>query len=274
MSCSPGCDAARASGSRTTYETFIQARLADYHEWRHPHTDHTIVGLELDDHGLVAVGSHEAEFVRDGGQVVTATYLECAAVRTDLQGADLTDVDPLDDDDRRVTLGRYLLEVLLSDIAERERALIVRAVVARENTRSLRLCARIGLTDERDGSGPAVCPTDWTNCRVTTATARASTHPGIGRRGGPGRISPAARGIEAGPRVARARAVERARRRARAGVSARRSRRSASRASLVATRSALAIRCRGGGLRVFADSSDRSAIGTDSVSVGRGWIGR
>jgi RimJ/RimL family protein N-acetyltransferase len=28
--------------------------------------------------------------------------------------------------------------------------LIVRAVVARENTRSLRLCARIGLTDERD----------------------------------------------------------------------------------------------------------------------------
>ena len=49
-----------------------------------------------------------------------------------------------------VTLGRYLLEALLSDIAERERALIVRAVVARENTRSLRLCARIGLTDERD----------------------------------------------------------------------------------------------------------------------------
>jgi RimJ/RimL family protein N-acetyltransferase len=49
-----------------------------------------------------------------------------------------------------VTLGRYLLEVLLSDIAERERAPIVRAVVARENARSLRLCARIGLTDERD----------------------------------------------------------------------------------------------------------------------------
>ena len=130
-------------------ETFIQARLADYHDWRRPHTDHTIVGLELDDLGLIAVGSHEAEFVRDGGQVVTSTYLECAAVRTDLQGAVLTEVDPLDDD-RPVTLGRYLLEALLSDIAERERAPIVRAVVARENTRSLRLCARIGLTDERD----------------------------------------------------------------------------------------------------------------------------
>ena len=130
-------------------ETFIQTRLVDYHDWRQPHTDHTIVGLELDDLGLIAVGSHEAEFVRDGGQVVTSTYLECAAVRTDLQGAVLTEVDPLDDD-RPVTLGRYILETLLSDIAERERAPIVRAVVARENTRSLRLCARIGLTDERD----------------------------------------------------------------------------------------------------------------------------
>jgi hypothetical protein len=74
-------------------ETFIQARLADYHDWRRAHTDHTIVGLELDDLGLVAVGSHEAEFVRDGGQVVTSTYLECAAVSTDLQGAVLTEVD-------------------------------------------------------------------------------------------------------------------------------------------------------------------------------------
>ena len=123
-------------------ETFIQARLADYHDWRRAHTGHTIVGLELDDLGLIAVGSHEAEFVRDGGQVVTSTYLECAAVRADLQGAVLTEVDPLDDD-RPVTLGRYLLEALLSDIAERERALIVRAVVARENTRSLRVRAGI-----------------------------------------------------------------------------------------------------------------------------------
>jgi hypothetical protein len=130
-------------------ETFIRARLADYHDWRRAHTDHTIVGLELDDLGLVAVGSHESEFIRAGEQVVTSTYLECAAVRTDLQGAVLTEVDPLDDD-RAVTLGRYILEALLSDIAERERAPIVRAVVARENTRSLRLCARIGLTDERD----------------------------------------------------------------------------------------------------------------------------
>ena len=131
-------------------ETFIQARLADYHDWRQPHTDHTIVGLELADHGLIAVGSHEEEFVRDSGELVTSTYLECAAVSTNLQGALLPEVEPLDDDGRPVTLGRYLLEVLLSDISERPRGPIVRAVVARENARSLRLCARIGLTDERD----------------------------------------------------------------------------------------------------------------------------
>ena len=131
-------------------ETFIQTRLADYHDWRQPHTDHTIVGLELADHGLIAVGSHEAEFVRDSGELVTSTYLECAAVSTNLQGAVLPEVEPLDDDGRPVTLGRYLLAVLLSDISERPRGPIVRAVVARENARSLRLCARIGLTDERD----------------------------------------------------------------------------------------------------------------------------
>ncbi len=62
----------------------------------------------------------------------------------------LAKVEPLEDDVRPVTLGRYLLEVLLSDISERQRAPIVRAVVARENARSLRLCTRIGLTDERD----------------------------------------------------------------------------------------------------------------------------
>ena len=81
---------------------------------------------------------------------MTSTYLACAAVSTNLQGAVLPEVEPLDDDGRPVTLGRYLLEVLLSDISERPRGPIVRAVVARENARSLRLCARIGLTDERD----------------------------------------------------------------------------------------------------------------------------
>ena len=50
----------------------------------------------------------------------------------------------------RSTLGRYLMEVILSDISQRDRAPYIRAVVARENTRSLKLCSRIGLTEERD----------------------------------------------------------------------------------------------------------------------------
>jgi hypothetical protein len=78
-------------------ETFIQARLADYHDWRQPRTDHAIVGLELADNGLIAIGSHEAEFVRDSGELVTSTYLECAAVSTKLQGALLPEVEPLDE---------------------------------------------------------------------------------------------------------------------------------------------------------------------------------
>jgi hypothetical protein len=87
-------------------ETFIQTRLTDYPDWRQPHTDHTIVGLELADHGLIVVGSHEEEFVRDGGQLVTSTYLECAAVST-VQGAVLAEVEPLDDD------GRFIWELSL-----------------------------------------------------------------------------------------------------------------------------------------------------------------
>jgi hypothetical protein len=131
-------------------EAFVQTRLADYHNWRQPHTGHTIIGLELDDVGLVAVGSHEDDFLRDGREVISASYLECAAVALDYQGALLPGVEPLDPDRRPVTLGRHLLEVLLSDIAELERVPIVRAVVARDNTRSLRLCDRIGLIYERD----------------------------------------------------------------------------------------------------------------------------
>jgi hypothetical protein len=131
-------------------EAFVQTRLADYHDWRQPHTGHTIIGLELDDVGLIAVGSHEEDFVRDGHELVKASYLECAAVGLDYQGALLPGVEPLDPDGQPVTVGRYLLEVLLSDIAELEPVPVVRSVVARENTRSLRLCDRIGLVDERD----------------------------------------------------------------------------------------------------------------------------
>lgn len=106
--------------------------------------------LELKDAGIIAVGAHEQDLLRRQGEVLTGTYLECAAVALDYQGAALADVDPLDVDGRPVTVGRYLLEAMLSDIAELDRAPIVRAIVARANTRSLRLCNRIGLHDQQD----------------------------------------------------------------------------------------------------------------------------
>ncbi|MBV9819451.1 MAG: hypothetical protein JOZ07_14055 [Solirubrobacterales bacterium] len=40
-----------------------------------------------------------------------------AAVTVELQGAVLPDLDPIDPDGRSATLGRYLLEALLCDIA-------------------------------------------------------------------------------------------------------------------------------------------------------------
>lgn len=70
------------------------------------------------------------------------------AVSVECQGAVLPDVAPLDDGARPPTLGRYLLEVMLSDVTARSRAPHVRAVVARDNTRSLCLCDRVGLSHE------------------------------------------------------------------------------------------------------------------------------
>lgn len=131
-------------------ETFIQTRLIDYHDWRAQHTSHTIIGLELEHLGLIGVASHEQDLLRDRDHILSGTYLECAAVDLDHQGAVLPDVEPLDSDRRPVTIGRYLLEVTLSDIASLERTPIVRAVIARENTRSLRLCDRIGLRIQQD----------------------------------------------------------------------------------------------------------------------------
>jgi hypothetical protein len=126
----------------------------DQHEWRQPHTEHTIIGLELDDHGLVAVGSHEQDLLTDGLNVLHGTLLECAAVTLELRGARLPDVDPLDEDGATVTLGRYLIEVMLSDVVDLDRLPVARTVVARENRRSLRLCDRVGIRSERPDPDP------------------------------------------------------------------------------------------------------------------------
>lgn len=132
-------------------ERAISERLFARHSWRQPHTDHRVLLLELDDIGLVAVGAHEEDLLKaPDGSLVTGTYLEIGAVALDYQGAVLPEVEPLDPDGTAPTLGRYLMEAVLSDVVERNRGPYLRAIVARENERSLRLCTRIGLVDEAD----------------------------------------------------------------------------------------------------------------------------
>jgi len=83
--------------------------------------------------------------VTDDGRYLEGSYLIVGAVRRDVQGREL-DVEPFDDG-RPVTVGRLLMETLIDDLPERPGA--VRAVVARDNARGLRLCERVGLLEER-----------------------------------------------------------------------------------------------------------------------------
>jgi hypothetical protein len=139
----------RGSWYENRVEQFIREQLADYHEWRAPHTDHQMIGLELPDRGLVAVAAHEEDLVVDGRTQVTSTYWEIAAVATELQGAVLPQV-PAYEPERPVTLGRHLAAAALSSIVDTGRHPVVRAVVARENARSLAMCSRVGLLAERE----------------------------------------------------------------------------------------------------------------------------
>jgi hypothetical protein len=134
-------------------EQFIREQMADHHEWRASHTDHQMIGLELPDHGLIAVTAHEEDLIVDGAKEVISTYWEVAAVATELQGAVLPQV-PAYDPGRPVTLGRHLAAVALSSILDTDRHPLVRAVVARENERSLALCSRVGLQAQRDDQDP------------------------------------------------------------------------------------------------------------------------
>ncbi|HEY6761741.1 MAG TPA: hypothetical protein VI318_19735 [Baekduia sp.] len=128
-------------------ERFIRDRLIARHAARRRHTDHRIIGLEDPERGLLAVTAHESELTRAGDRALTSTLWIVAAVTTEVRGALLPDVDL--GDGRPVTLGRYLAEVTFSDVFDTGRDPVVRAIVARENTRSLALCQRVGLTIEQ-----------------------------------------------------------------------------------------------------------------------------
>ncbi len=129
-------------------ERFVQTRLRGHYEWRRARTDISVVVLVAagDPRDILAVGAHELDHqITDDGQPLEGSYLIVGAVRRDLQGREV-DVEPFEDG-RSVSVGRLLMETLIDDLPERPGA--VRAVVARDNARSLRLCERIGLREER-----------------------------------------------------------------------------------------------------------------------------
>lgn len=111
-----------------------------------------LLGVAADPSDILAIGAHELDDQRDpDGNHLEGSYLIVGAVRTDVQGA-VINVPPYDDG-RPVTVGRHLMEVLLDDLPDRPG--VVRATVARENTRSLRLCTRIGAGRPRRAIRPA-----------------------------------------------------------------------------------------------------------------------
>jgi len=129
-------------------ERFVRTRLRGHYEWRKSHTDISVFVLAAagDPWEILAVGAHELDpQITADGQPLEGSYLIVGAVRRDLQGREV-DVEPFEDG-RPVSVGRLLMETLIDDLPERPGA--VRAVVARDNARSLRLCERIGLREER-----------------------------------------------------------------------------------------------------------------------------
>lgn len=132
-------------------ERFLRARLRGYVESRGTYLDTECVILTdaRDPASILAVGAHELDDQRtEDGEDVEGSYLIVGAVRADLHGAAIA-MAPFADG-RTVTLGRLLLETILDDLPDRPGA--VRAVVARENQRALKLCSRIGLVHERADS--------------------------------------------------------------------------------------------------------------------------
>lgn len=129
-------------------ERFVQTQLRGHYELGKAHADVAVIVLaSAEDPGeILAVGAHELDpQVAEDGQHLEGTYLIVAAVRRDLQGVEV-DMEPFEDG-HPVSVGRLLMETLIEDLPERSG--VVRAVVAADNARSLRLCERVGLRHER-----------------------------------------------------------------------------------------------------------------------------
>ncbi len=99
---------------------------------------------------IFAVGAHELDDQKADGEEIEGSYLIVGAVRVDLQGTSVN-TEPFSDG-QPVTLGRLLTETMIDDLPARPGA--IRAVVAHENERALRLCDRIGLIHEQADTDP------------------------------------------------------------------------------------------------------------------------
>jgi hypothetical protein len=93
------------------------------------------------DQTLLAVGAHHIE---PRVVEVTISYIEVIAVALDARG---TLVETEDDP---ITLGHFMFAALITDMLARGRHPVTFGSVDRRNEKSLRLCRRIGLDDERD----------------------------------------------------------------------------------------------------------------------------
>ena len=131
-------------------QAYIRNDLRASWEWRAKHlgTSVLVLASAIEPARILAVGSHEIDDQRTaGGAVVEGSRLIVGAVRTEFQGFRV-DVPSFDEDRHPVSVGRYLMQALIDDLPET--AGVARAVIARENHRSLRLCDRVGLGVELD----------------------------------------------------------------------------------------------------------------------------
>lgn len=96
------------------------------------------------DDALLAVGAHHVE---PRVVEVTISYIEVIAVSLQARGSLVAT------EDEPITLGHYTFAALITDMLERGRHPVTFARVDRRNTRSLKLCGRAGLDDEREVPG-------------------------------------------------------------------------------------------------------------------------
>lgn len=94
--------------------------------------------LEDEDEEIVGLGQHESSFdpLGSGFQV---TSLRVAAIRRDRQGARLPSGE---------RLSHVLLSALIRDALSTDREPVIFGYIAAENTRSRRMCARLGFIED------------------------------------------------------------------------------------------------------------------------------